>query len=147
MDAGLLETVMGPIWAALGAIGHKALSEAEGEAADETVQLGRRLLSRLLQRGGSRDSARPRLEAAAADVATTPGDEDFRVALRAQVKKALTGTDGVDDLEIARDLASLLDAASVRATAHGDGAAAVGHNEGIISTGNHATNRIHRSGA
>ena len=31
MDAGLLEAVMGPIRAALGAVGHKALSEVEDE--------------------------------------------------------------------------------------------------------------------
>ena len=102
---------MAPIWAALGAVGHKALTDVEDEAADETVKLGRRLLARLLRRGGSKEPARPQLEAAAADVATAPRDEDFRVALRAQVRKALTGADGVDDPNLALDLKSLLAAA------------------------------------
>src|ERR1700761_4775084 len=104
MDAGLLDAVMGPIWAALGAVGHRALSKAEDEAADETVALGRRLLSRLRHRGGSRDAVRGRLERAAADVAAAPGDEGLRSALRCQVKEALSGTDGFTDPSLAADL-------------------------------------------
>lgn len=147
MDAGLLDAVMASIWAALGAAGHKALSDVEDEAADETVRLGRRLLTRLLHRGGTQDSARPLLEAAAEDVATTPQDEDFRAALRAQVKKALTGADGADDSELASDLERLLRTAGTRVSAHGAGAVVVGHNAGIISTGGHAKNTVQRGGA
>jgi hypothetical protein len=147
MDAGLLEAVMGPIWAALGVVGHKALSKVEDQAADETVRLGRRLLDRLRHRGGSGDAARPQLEAAAADVAADPQDEDFRSALRGQVKKALSGTDGLKDEGLAADLKELLEAAGVRVSAEGAGAVAVGHNEGIISTGSNAKNEIRRGGA
>lgn len=145
MDAGLLEAVMGPIWAALGAIGHKALSEVEDEAADETVRVGRRLLGRLRRRGGSGDPARPQLEAAAADLASAPADEDFRSALRGQVKKALSGTDGLADETLATDLKQILQDAGVRVSAEGAGSVAVGRNEGIISTGDKARNTINRA--
>lgn len=147
MDAGLLDAVMASIWAALGAVGHKALTDAEDEAANESVKLGRRLLARLLRRGGSKDPARPQLEAAVGVAADNPQDEDFRLALRGQVKMALTGKDGVDDPMLAADLAHLLDAAGIQVSAGDARSVAVGHNEGIISTGDHASNTIHRGGA
>jgi hypothetical protein len=147
MDASLLDAVMGPIWAALGAVGHKALSEAEDETASGIVGLGRRLLARLRRRGDSTDTARPQLEAAVADVTSDPDDQDFRAALRGQVKKALTGTDGVEDQSLVADLESFLEAAGVRISAEGAGSVAVGHNEGIISTGHNARNTIRRGGA
>ena len=153
MDASLLDAVMGPIWAALGAVGHKALSEAEDETASGVVGLGRRLLARLRRRGDSTGStnaaetARPQLEAAVADVTSDPDDQDFRAALRGQVKKALSGTDGVEDRSLIGDLEGLLEAAGVHVSAEGAGSVAVGHNEGIISTGSNARNTIRRGGA
>lgn len=138
MDAGLLDAVMAPVLTALGAIGHKVLTEAEDEAADQTVRLGRRLLARL-RHGGKDGTGRPQLEAAAADVAADPNDPDFQAALRGQFKKALSGTDGVDDPELVADLSGLLAAAGVTVTATGTRAVAVGHNDGIISTGDGAT--------
>ncbi len=146
VDAGLLDAVMGPIWAALGAVGHKALSQAEDQAADETVRLGRRLLARLGHRGAG-EPARPQLEAAAAVAAADPEDEDFRSALRGQVKMALTGKDGVEDPTLVANLTQLLEAAGVRMTAGGAGSVVVSHNEGIISTGDGARNTIRRGGA
>jgi hypothetical protein len=146
MDAGLLDAVMGPIFAALGAVGHKALSEAEDQAADETVKLGRRLLDRLRRRGVD-EAARPQLEAAAAVAAEDPEDEDFRLALRGLVKMALTGKDGVQDPTLAADLTQLLEAGGVQVGASGAGSVAVGHNEGIISTGDRARNTIRRGGS
>lgn len=38
MDAELLDAVMGAIWTALGAVGHKVLSDVEDQAADESVR-------------------------------------------------------------------------------------------------------------
>ncbi|WP_034260375.1 hypothetical protein [Actinospica robiniae] len=146
MDPNLLEAVMGPIWAALGAIGHKALTDAEDDAAKGIVGLGHKLLARLRRRGGSTDPARAQLEAAAVDVANAPDDEDFRAALRGQVKKALAGTDSVDDPSLVEDLTKLLEAAGVQVSAEGAGSVAVHHNEGIISTGKHAKNSINRWG-
>jgi hypothetical protein len=150
MDASLLDAVMGPIWAALGAVGQKALSEAEDETASGIVGLGRRLLARLRRRGestASAETARPQLESAAADVTSDPDDEDFRAALRGQVKKALTSADGVEDQSLVADLKALLESAGVRISAEGAGSVAVGHNEGIISTGHNARNTIRRGGA
>jgi hypothetical protein len=147
MDAGLLDAVMASIWAALGAVGHKVLTDVEDQAADESVKLGRRLLARLLRRGGSTDPARPQLEAAVCVAAEDPADEDYRSALRGQVKMALTGKDGVDDPTLAADLARLLEAAGVQVSASGARSVVVGHNEGIISTGDQASNTIHRGGA
>lgn len=144
MDAGLLEAVMGPIWAVLSAVGRKAVSSAEDQAADETVRLGQRLLARLHHRGESEEPARPRLEAAVADAAADPQDADFHAALRGQVRKALTGKDGVDDATLVADLESLLEAAGVRVSANGARSVAVEHNEGIISTGDGARNTIRR---
>lgn len=53
---------------------------------------------------------------------------------------ALAGKDGVDDPTLAADLTQLLEAAGVRVSASGAGSVAVGHNEGIVSTGDQATN-------
>jgi hypothetical protein len=147
MDASLLDAVMGPIWAALSAVGRKALSEAEDETATGLVGLGRRLLARLRRRGESAETARPQLEAAVADVTSDPDDQDFRAALRGQVKKALTGTDGVEDQSLIADLETLLESGGVHISAEGAGSVAVGHNEGIISTGQNARSTIHRGGA
>jgi hypothetical protein len=147
MDAGLHEAVMGPIWAALGAVGHKGLSEVENEAADGTVRLGRDRLVRLRHCGEFRDAARPHSEAAAADFASEPEDEDIRSALRGQVNKALSGADGLRDPGLAADLKELLEAAGLHVSAEGIGAVAVGHNEGIISTGSNTKNEIRRGRA
>ena len=146
MDAGLLEAVMGPIWAALGAIGHKALTDAEDEAATGLVALGRRLLTRLRRNPAAAEGARPQLEAAAANVAADPSDQDFRAGLRGEVKKALAGTDGAPDPTLAADLTGLLKAAGVHVTAVGERSVAVAHNAGIISTGDHAQNTINGRG-
>lgn len=142
MDAELIDAVMVPVLAGLGAVGHKVLTTVEDEAADEAVQASRRLLARL--RRGRDGTGRPQLEAAAADVATDPADEDFRGALRGQVRKALAGTDGLDDPDLAADLTGILDAAGISVTASGTSAVAVGHNDGIISTGDSATITQHR---
>jgi hypothetical protein len=143
MDAGLLDAVMGPIWAALGAIGHKALADAEDEVADGTVRLGRRLLLRLVGPREPSGASRPQLEAAAGDVATDPDDADFCAALRGQVRKALSGDDGLQDPQLASDLTELLEMAGVSVTADGTGAVAVGLNNGIISTGDSAYNSMY----
>jgi hypothetical protein len=142
MDTDLLDAVLGPILAALGAIGHKALSNVEDETASGLVGLGRRLLARLCHRDAAGKPARPQLEAAAADVAAEPADEDFRAALRGQVRKALAGSDGVEDRALIAQVQSLLKASGAWGST--SGSVVVGHNEGIISTGPGATNTIRR---
>src|SRR4051812_44843964 len=111
---------MVPALAALGVIGHKVLTTVEDEAADEAVRLGHRLLTRL--RRGRDGTERLQLEAAVTDVAAAPADEDFRGALRGQVKKALAGTDGAEDPDLAADLTGILAEAGVTVTATGPGA-------------------------
>jgi hypothetical protein len=147
MDPGLLDAVMGPIWAALGAIGHKALSDVEDTTADETVRLGQRLLARLLRRGRSQDPVRPALEAAAQEVAADPQQDDFRGALRGQVRKALAGADAVADLDLAADLEGILKAAGkMIIVAQGTNAVAMDNNQGNVSFGDHTTNTVNRYG-
>lgn len=147
MGVELLDAVMGPIVAALRAVGRKALSDAEDQSASGLVGAGRKLLARLRRSDGSGQPARPQLEAAAADLAADPQDGDFRAALRGQVKKALAGTDGVDDPSLAEDLTRLLEATGIHVSAQGAGSVAVAENKGIISTGENATNTIHRGEA
>ena len=144
MDAGAIEAMTAPIWAALGAVGHKTLNRVEDGTADEAVKLGRRLLARLLSRGGAPGSARPQLAAAAANFAAAPENEDLHEALRVQLRLALTGADDVDDPSLVGDLRGLIQAAGTYVSAVGVGAVSVGFNEGIVSTGEHAKNTIRR---
>ncbi|WP_238007493.1 hypothetical protein KZZ52_18855 [Dactylosporangium sp. AC04546] len=129
----LLDVIMPAVLAAIGAYGQKVLTAAEDGAASATVGLGRRLLERL-RRG------RPAIGTAVAEVAAEPGDAGRAAGLREQVRAALAG----DDPELARDLRALLAGAGVTVTATGDRSVAVAHNDGIISTGDGATNTIHR---
>jgi hypothetical protein len=135
IDPTLLAAVMKPVLAAIRAYRQAVLTRADDAAADSTIRLGQRLLARL-RRGNDNGQ----LDAAVLDVAEQPGDEDFQIALRGQVKKAAQA-----DPELEADLRDLLKAAGVHITATGDGAVAVQHNEGIISTGGNATNRIQGS--
>lgn len=73
-----------------------------------------------------------------------PADEDFRAGLRGQVKKALSGADGVYDPGLAADLTRILADAGMTVSATATRAVAVGHNDGIISTGDDATITQHR---
>jgi hypothetical protein len=134
MDAATIDVVMPALLAAIGAYGRDVLNHLEKSAADGTVGLGVKLLARF--RRGKRPAA---IEEAVADVAENPGDEDFETALRAQLKKALA-----QDPELAADVVKLLDESGISATATGERAVAVGVNDGIISVGDGATNRIER---
>jgi hypothetical protein len=133
MDPTLLAAVIRPVLAAIRAYRESVLTRAEDKAADGTIRLGQRLLARL-RRG---QATAGQLDAAVLDLAEQPDDEDFQAALRGQVKKALH-----TDPELELDLRELLKSAGVHITASGERAVAVGHNEGIISTGDGATNWI-----
>ncbi|GAA2050061.1 hypothetical protein GCM10009839_65370 [Catenulispora yoronensis] len=143
MDSELLSSVMAQLTAALSAVGHKLLSTAGEKTADESVRLGRRLLDRL--RRSKDGTPRPRLEEAVGDLADNPEDDDFRAALRAQLKRALSGADKIDDPDLAADLAGLLQSAGMTVEASGQGSIAVGRNDGIISMGDRATNTINHN--
>ncbi|MEU7891208.1 hypothetical protein AB0B54_37400 [Microbispora bryophytorum] len=105
MDVATVATqVMPYITAAIGAYGTAVWTKAQDSAADETVSLGRRLLQRL----AGREESRSRLEAAVADVAGAPEDEDFHAALRGQVKKAL-----ITDPDLADEILAMLNASPI----------------------------------
>ena len=87
MDIGVLVSQAFPyLGAVAGAYGGAVLQRLQDEATNSTVEVGRRLLDRLL----GRDESRPAIEAAVTDLAEHPEDEDFQAAVRAQVRKALT---------------------------------------------------------
>ena len=133
MDGSVLDAVMASLTAAVGTYGQGVLTRGEDAAAEGTVRLGQRLLARL-RRG---DATRDRVDAAVADLAGNPDDEDFLVALRAQVKKALQA-----DPDLGADLEDLVKSGGAVHNASGVRSVAAGPNSGIISTGDGATNRI-----
>jgi hypothetical protein len=102
--AAIAGQVMPYVTAAIAAYGTAVWTKAQEAAADETVGLGRRLLQRLARR----EESRPQLEAAVADVAQAPDDEDFTAALRGQIKKALAA-----DARLADDIAAMLKASPI----------------------------------
>lgn len=120
------------VTAAVGAYGTAVLTLATDASADATVGLGRRILQRI--RGNQEDPADlDRLEQAVAEAAQAPEDEDFQAMLRVQIKKALLA-----DAELTADIARMVSESSVSFTASGEGAVAVQHNSGVISTGSNA---------
>ena len=133
MDPSVVDVVMTSIGAAAGAYGRAVLTDVDNMAADGTVRLGQRLLARLrrIKHSGAQ------IETAVRDVAEHPEDQDFQVALRAQIKKAVEA-----DPDLEADLVALLKAGGVTISATGARAVAVQHNEGIVSTGDNAVNRI-----
>jgi hypothetical protein len=129
----LVDEALAALAAAIGTYGREVFDRVGEAAGDATAGLGLKLLGRI------KHGKHPALEQAVTDAAENPGDEDFTVALRAQLKKAL-GNDG----ELAADLERLVRAAGPAVTAVGERSVAVGHNAGIVSTGDHTTNRIER---
>jgi hypothetical protein len=132
LDPSVVDAVVSAVGAAVGAYGQAVLTAAEDEAASGTVRLGQRLLAVLRHRAGNR----VQVEAAVLDAAAHPEDQDFRAALRAQVRKALGADPG-----LAAEMTALLTAGGVT-VATGDRAVAVARNDGIISTGDGSVNRI-----
>ncbi|WP_406094099.1 hypothetical protein [Streptomyces sp. NBC_01013] len=130
MDALTIVGEIGPyVSAAVGAYGTAVLTRATDVGADATVGLGRRILQRI--RGSQEDPTE--LDRAVAEAAEAPDDADFQAMLRVQIKRALLA-----DPELTAGVAQLLTESSVSFTASGDGAVAVQHNSGVISTGNNA---------
>ncbi|MGW0885910.1 hypothetical protein [Streptomyces sp. NPDC002671] len=128
MSPSLVDAMMPSLTAAVAAYRANVLVRAEDAAAVETVRLGQRLLARL------RRDVQPRIDVAVEDLASALDDEDFRGALRAQIKKALG-----EDANLASDLEKLLAGSPVSAQATGARSVAVAHNDGVISTGDNAT--------
>ena len=137
MDAELPDAVLDAIATAL---------EAAGRPEPDAVELGERLVARLLDAGSVSDALRPGLVAAVSALAG--GFAGARDALRAAITEALSAAHEAGgkggDRRLAADLRRLLgaDGGSGRITAPGQGAVAVGYNAGIISTGRDARNTI-----
>lgn len=130
----LLGHAMPAVGAAVGAYGVAVLSQAEAEAAQATVQLGQRLLHRILRR--TPDPAP--IEAAVTDLAAT-ADEDALAALRFQIRQVLLA----DPSLVAEWAALLPEQPTVRADG-ARGVAVAGDQSGIVSTGDGAMNVQHR---
>ncbi|MFJ9351542.1 hypothetical protein [Streptomyces sp. NPDC101237] len=130
MEPSLVDAMMPSLTAAVAAYGANVLVRAEDIAAVETVRPGQRLLARLRRN----EDARPRIDVAVQELASALDDEDFRGALRAQIKSALK-----EDVDLASELESLLAGSRVTAQAMGARSVAVTRNDGIISTGDNAT--------
>jgi hypothetical protein len=129
--SSLLDQAVPAVGAAVSAYGVAVLTQAQDEAATATVQMGHRLLDRVLRRTPDRAP----IEAAVTDLAETADDPDALAALRLQIRKALLA-----DPSLMAELAALL---PERPAARADGARGVavgGDLSGIVSTGDGATN-------
>ena len=78
---------------AAAAYGGAVLARVREDAADSTVELGRRLLQRIF---GTRSEHEP-IPEPVADVVADPADEDALAALRLAVRKALATDPGLQD--------------------------------------------------
>lgn len=135
VDVGALVSAVWPYLSAVvrgygSALVQRVADESADASAEAAVSLGRRLWRRLFQSGGA-----PGVQAAVAEAAEHPGDEDYLTGVKLQVKKALTADEG-----LAADLADLLRAGGVTIVAAGERSVATHTNSGIISTGDHTTN-------
>lgn len=119
------------IGASVMAYGHAVITKAEDQAADGTVRLGRRILASL--RG--RERALPALDSAIRDLAGNPGDGDALAALRVQIRNLLAS-----DPELVQQVKSILGDSSDFGVHNSQ--VSVGQNDGIISTGSHAVNKV-----
>src|SRR5262249_30700800 len=112
--AGVVELAAAAISFAIAAVrefGGTVLKQAQDEAAEATVGLGRRLLQRIF---GTRKAGEP-LPGPVADAVADPQDDDAVAALRLAIRKALAA-----DLQLRTEVESMLIAAGVNVTAAGE---------------------------
>lgn len=135
MDVDVVQTaaaVLPHVLAAVSAYGTSVLEKARDrvidEGADATVNLGLRVLRRIL----GREESQQAVESAVIDVAA--GEDDSDAALRLQIRKALAA-----DAELAREVRGMLPAAGSRIEASGERSVAIGENSGVVSTGDDAS--------
>jgi hypothetical protein len=127
VDAAALAAAAVPhALAAIGVYGAAVASKVEEASATATVNLGRRLLRRVLRR----EESAAAVQQAVDEVAQEPGDEDRVAVLRAELRRALQA-----DPQLAADVAGLLGEAGVMVTASGTRSVAMRDNSGIVQTG------------
>jgi hypothetical protein len=98
--------------AAINAYGGAVLTRTEDEAAAAPVNLGRRILRRLVNGG---DEAAARLESAITELVDAVNDEDVRDTLTARIMRLLASDD-----ELAADIRGMLTSAGETVTASGE---------------------------
>jgi hypothetical protein len=118
------------VLAAVREFGGAVLNQAQDDAADATVGLGRRLLQRIF---GTRKAGEP-LPEPLADVAADPQDEDAVAALRLAIRKALAADAGLRD-----EVEGMLASAGVTVTAAGERSIAAHTITGVAATGDNTT--------
>jgi hypothetical protein len=136
--AGLADQLMPYLGAAIGAYGAAVVAKTQDTIADETVNMGRRLLRRIIKREQSHapihtaitDLAHAQKDANAADT------DDAMAALRLQVKKALAA-----DPALAAELTRMLATATAPSgiIAMGERVAVIGTNTGVVQQGDNST--------
>jgi hypothetical protein len=129
--AALAAAATSYVVAAVGVYGQAVLSKIEESSATATVQVGSRLLRRVLGRGEPTP-----VRQAVTELAEAPADEDRVAVLRAELRRAMQA-----DPQLAADVALVLREARVAVTAPGNRAVAVQHNTGIVQTGDGSSAR------
>ena len=115
---------------ALREFGGAVLNQAQDDAAEATVGLGRRLLQRIF---GTRTADEP-LPGPLADAVADPQDEDAVAALRLAIRKALAA-----DPQMRTEVEGMLAAAGVSVTAAGERSIAAQTITGVAATGDNTT--------
>ncbi|MFE9191152.1 hypothetical protein ACFYL6_16205 [Micromonospora sp. NPDC007208] len=128
--AGLAAAAVPHVLAAIGVYGAAVASKAEEASATATVQLGSRLMRRLLRR----EESAAAIQQAVSEVAEEGADFDRIAVLRAEVRRALQA-----DPQMAADVATLLASAGTTVTAFGAKSVAMRDNTGIVQTGDSST--------
>jgi hypothetical protein len=122
--------LMSVVVAAIRAFGDRVLDQAQDDAADATVGLGRRVLQKIF---GTRKAGQP-LPEPVADAVADPQDEDAVAALRLAIRKALTA-----DPQLRSDVEDMLAGAGVTVVASGDRSIAAQTITGVAATGDNTT--------
>lgn len=106
MDSDIAQAVVPYVTAAIHAYGTRTLEKLRDAAvdygSDASINLGRKLLLRLL----GHKASQPAVEAAVEDLASEPRDSDAIASLRRAIRRALA-----NDLELQADIKYILDEA------------------------------------
>ncbi len=128
--AVLAGELMSLVVAAVRAFGDRVLNEAQDDAAEATIGLGRRVLQKIF---GTRKVGES-LPEPVADVVADPQDEDAVAALRLAIRKALAA-----DPQLHTEVEQMLAGAGVTVTAAGERSIAAQTITGIAATGDNTT--------
>lgn len=120
------------VTAAVAAYGAAVLRRAEDEAADASVDLGRRMLDRLRGTEAAEEEAEGEVTRAVQRLAVDPADPDLQAVLRVAIREVLGA-----NTELAAELEQTIPPRSSGSTynASGDRSVALDTNHGVISTG------------